>query len=100
MDANDRKHFLDLIIELIDQQADWWNEQINALAERAGDEALTAWLDFARSASAPDMVDNAIRCFIDHVKREAMAWLESGDDHDLRQVLYTEACYQMGERHG
>ncbi len=87
---------LALIVEIIDERASWWVEQIRTLFERAGMEDLSAWLLFARSAVTPDAVRFALRKFVLHVDAHSHAWLDEGEDWDIRMTLYEEACRCLG----
>ncbi len=81
---------LALIVELIDKRASWWEEQTRSLIERAGEEDLSSWLLFARSAVTPDAVLFALRKFVSQVDSRSHAWLEKGEDWDIRTTLYEE----------
>lgn len=82
---------LALIVELIDKRAPWWEEQTKALLERAGEEDLSSWLLFARGAVTPDAVLFALQKFASQVDSRSHAWLEEGEDWDIRMTLYDEA---------
>lgn len=89
---------LSLIVELIDKQSSWWAEQTKALSELAGEEDLSSWLLFARSAVTPDAVLFALRKFVSHVDARSHAWLDDGEDWDIRMTLYEEVRRCLGMR--
>lgn len=87
---------LALIVELIGKRTSWWAEQTKALFERAGEEDLSSWLLFARSAVTPDAVLFALRMFLSHVDAHSHAWLDDGEDWDIRITLYEEVRRCLG----
>lgn len=83
------KKALETIVGFIVEHDDWWADQIKTVVDKNGEEILTAWLNFARTAAPTDMIMTmyALERFVVLVDEGSLDWLNG----DLEAVLLAAA---------